>query len=221
MDIVLTSFFTNEPDAQRGVKWDADEQLIYPLAASCEKRGIALIVLNDCFEDGQRNGAEFVKVAPTLNPYFERWLSQGQWLVNNTHVGRVFMVDATDVIMQFDPFHSIEKGKIYIGDEFSTVGTEWVRENGKYNPVDEWIKENPDLLLLNCGVVGGERQDLINVCNDIITTYRIGDMAAKVEMPIFNYVMRQFYNDRIVHGRGVTTIFKEYQANSGAWFKHK
>lgn len=214
---VITSYLTKYKDEQRGVNWESNENLIYPLAYSCEKRGVELIVLNDCFEDGIRNGATFIKIDTNCNPYFDRWRIQSEYL-KTIEDENVFLVDSTDVIMQYDPFYSIEKGKIYVGDEFEVIGSDWMLKNSN-GKVKEFIENNMDIILLNCGVLGGSREDIINISEDILKIYQ--KELDIVEMPIFNYVLRTKYNDRLVRGRNITSIFKAYESNSHAFFKHK
>lgn len=223
MDIVLTSFFNHAVDQQRGVKWEADEQLIHPLAKSCKKLGIKLVVLNNCFEDGVRGGAEFVRVEPIYQPYFERWRSQLNYLNKHPEVKRLFMVDSTDVVAQYNPFHKgeMKPGIVYVGDELEVLGMDWIVEDGDYAPVRGYIKRNPNTLLLNCGVVGGSRKDLMDICNKITQMYVQTGKTAKTEMPIFNYVMRTQFDGRISRGRHVTTVFKQYEKGAGGWFRHK
>ena len=128
MDLILTSYLTGQVDQQRGVKWQADEALLWPLADSCAKYRKKLVILNDCFANGLSRGTEFVYSQDTgVNPYFERWIRQRDYLIAHPEVKRAYFVDATDVVMLYDPFYSMEEGKIYVGDEFDTVGSEWMR----------------------------------------------------------------------------------------------
>lgn len=222
MDVIITSYFTGQPDAQRGVHWQADESAIEPLAQSVKKRAYRLIVLNDCFEPGIRdNGAEFVTAPLHYQPYFGRWDAQYRYLKEHPEIKRAFLVDSTDVVMQYDPFYDMSPNIIYSGDEFEVLGNEWMVEHSKYPPVRSFIAHNTDMLLLNCGVVGGSRKDLMKICNEIVMLYIATGKKPQVEMPIYNYVLRTMFGGRISRGRHVTTIFKSYEKDAGGWFKHK
>lgn len=225
MDIVLTSYFTGNPDPQRGHRWVENLNDLKDLAESCAKFNKKLVVLHDCFIDMEYMGAELVKVKPPYNnPYFSRWRAQYDYLIQQTNIERVWMVDATDVTMLYDPFYSMKPGVIYVGDEFDTVGNTWMRANATSPVIEKWIDDNADTLLLNCGVVGSDYIRAMAVCLHIDSAYKVHrheGKIPKVEMPIFNYVMRTVCNHLIVHGRQVTTIFKSYETKSGAWWKHK
>lgn len=220
MNAVITSFFTNNEDPQRGVKWDSNIEALEALAKSCNERGYTPIVLNDCFEPGLHDGMQFVTAHIEDSPYFGRWLAQHNYLMDHPEIKNAYFVDATDVVMLHDPFYDMQKGLIYVGDEFDVVGNQWLLDNSGGH-VNEWVQLNKDVLLLNCGVVGGSRRDLIEICRRILTARDALDPEATVEMPIFNMVMRTCYNNRIVRGRQVTTVFKMYETKSEAWFKHK
>lgn len=222
MDVIITSYFNGQPDAQRGVTWDADETAIEALALSVQKHAYRLIVLNDCFKPGIRdNGAEFVTAGLQYQPYFGRWVAEYDYLKAHPEIKRAFLVDSTDVEMQFDPFYDMSPNLIYSGDEFEVLSMDWVKDDADYPPVRSFIASNPDMLLLNCGVIGGGRKDLMKICQEIVMLYIATGKKPKTEMPIFNYIMRTMFSGRIVRGRQVTTIFKSFEKDSGAWFKHK
>jgi hypothetical protein len=222
MDRIITSYLTGQVDNQRGIKWDASEEPLRTLATSCAGYDYRLVVLNDCFANGLSMGAEFVYSADTgVNPYFERWIRQRDYLIAHPEIERAYFVDATDVELLYDPFHDMASGKIYVGDEFDTVGSEWMR-NMASGKITDWVNDNADLLLLNCGVLGGHRDDLIAICNDMLYEYGMNGCRDTVEMPIFNYVLRTKYNDRIVRGRDVTTVFKADELiKTNAIWRHK
>jgi hypothetical protein len=221
MNAVITSYFVGAVDPQRGVAWTPNESDIYPLAHSCERRGIQLIVLNDCFEPGERNGCLFVTVVGGRNPYFQRWEAYRDYLANHEEIESAFLVDATDVIMQFDPFYELSSDKLYVGDEFEVLGCDWVRQDCAIPGVRSFINSQPDVLLLNAGVLGGGRRYLELVASRIIDIEDSAPEPSITDMAVFNFVLRTHYNRMITRGRQVTTIFKGYEDNSGAWFKHK
>lgn len=221
MDAVISSFLTSFPDVQRGETWEADESLVRELGESVEKRGKNLVLLNDCFEPGLRGGIEYVSARPLCQPYFGRWQAQLKYLSENPRIKRAFFVDSTDVVMQYDPFYEMEEGKVYTGDERDVLGSEWMREDGFFPPVSGFIEENPDMLTLNCGVLGGSSGDLKEICRMILDCWAHSGKLARTEMSIYNMVMRKNFNDRIVRGGAVTSNFKSYETGSSAWFKHK
>jgi hypothetical protein len=221
VNIVLTSFLTSQEDPQRGEKILADKALIQPLIDSCKNNGVKIVVLNDCFEESYSDDIDFVSVAPGYNPYFYRWELQREYLESHPEVENVYLVDATDVEMQFDPFYDgVKPGHVYVGDECEEVGCDWMLDNSS-GEVHKWVVQHKNYLLLNCGVVGGDSETIKAICFTILNINNIFDPNAKVEMPIFNMVLRTYYGDRIIRGRQITTLFKSYKNDDRAFFKHK
>lgn len=215
-DLILTSYFAGVKDVQRpGETFRADPAPIRKLQHSAEYHGIDFALIHNCFDD-----------MPNLttisgSPYFERWLKQWQYLRAHPEVNRVFVTDATDVDMLNNAFIHLEEGKLYVGDEpGETLANTWMRSMHREPMVNQFLLDNPELPLLNCGVVGGDRKLVMEVCRDIYSYYydKPGDQT---EMGIFNYLMHTKYADRIEYGRHVTTVFKAYEGHSTAWFRHK
>jgi glycosyltransferase involved in cell wall biosynthesis len=215
-DVVIACYFTGKPDAQRNnTRWAADSDAIAKLRGSLARRGVEFVLIHDCFE-GEPNATTIQH-----SPYFERWYKEWAYLRDHPEINNVFVVDATDVDMLNNPFAHIEPGKLYIGDEPSeTLANEWMDRMHKEPMVNEYLKLYPDLPLLNCGVVGGTRQMVMDVCRDMYL-YGFEHPTEQTEMGIFNYLMHSKYADNIEYGRRVTTLFKAYEPSSFAWFRHK
>jgi hypothetical protein len=86
--------------------------------------------------------------------------------------------------------------------------------------------ENKSNSLLNCGIIGGHIQTIKPLLESIWeihknynfdnTTSFTGDMGA------FNYTARTHFNNNLIHGAPVNTVFKEYESSSmDCWFRHK
>lgn len=212
-DVVIACYFAGVPDAQReGKKWAADETAINKLRQSVQRKGLEFVLIHNCFD------------LPNLttisrSPYFERWFKEWQYLRDHPEINNVFVVDATDVDMLNNPFTHIESGKLYVGDEPSqTIGCDWLVRNHPNNA--QYFIQNANKTLLNCGVVGGNRQIVMDLLQDM---YRYGFWQHKeqTEMGIFNYLCHTKYADRVEYGRHVTTLFKRFETSSSAWFRHK
>lgn len=217
-NVILTSYFTRQVDPQRNIYWEADIDSIRPLLDSCKGYPLDVIILNDCWqEDGV-----FKPVESVMNPYFQRWLSQYQYLRDHPEIDKVFCVDATDVELVSNPFRYMED-KLYVGDESSKLNIPWMVRNHRAPFMQNFIRQNANKPLLNAGVVGGSREMVMNFCHDMIATYfdnygKSGDF----DMGLFNYVARTKYASKLEHGRKVTTVFKAYdKENTTSWFRHK
>lgn len=213
-DVVIACYFANVLDVQRNKEWMPDPKLFGKLKASVELQGLEFVLIHNCFDLPNR-----VSIATT--PYFERWLKEWQYLRDRTDIANVFVVDATDVDMISNPFPHLQAGKLYIGDEpGKTLTDPWMVRMHKEPNVNSYLRENADLPLLNCGVVGGSKELVMELCRDMYQ-YHFEHPHDQTEMGIFNRLMHTKYSDRIEYGRHVTSLFKKYERRTDAWFRHK
>jgi hypothetical protein len=213
-DVVIACYFANVLDPQRGVKWDADYKNIEKLQRSVEAQGIEFVLIHNCFDLPNR-------VTISTTPYFERWLKEWQYLRDRRDISNVFVVDATDVDMANNPFPHLEDGKLYIGDEpTERLNNRWMLTKHLEPSVNRYLRENGDLPLLNCGVVGGNRKLVMALCRDMYL-YHVNAPQDLTEMGIFNKLMHTKYAPLIEYGRLVTSLFKKYERQTNAWFRHK
>lgn len=221
-DIVLGCYFTSKLDTQRNTMWTADLEALRPLAESM--KGQKLVILHDCFDENvSLPDTEFVRVDTYLNPYFQRWFSEWEYLREHPEVRRVFHVDTTDVEMLRNPFEEMEEDKIYVGSEEVQLYNNWIIRNHQIPFLLTFFTQNARLRLLNCGLVGGSRKDVMDFMRTMNKIYQ--DEKGNVgpfEMGLFNFVARVHFNHKLVTGRQVHTVFKQYEKfNQVAWWKHK
>lgn len=213
-DVVIACYFANVLDVQRGTEWKPDQKAIAKLKASVEFHGYEFVLIHNCFDLPNR-------VSISSSPYFERWLKEWQYLRNRRDIGNVFVVDATDVDMVNSPFPHIANGRLYIGDEPGKVVSDpWMLTRHTEPNVNSWLRENPDLPLLNCGVVGGNRKLVMELCRDMYQ-YHFNYPHDQTEMGIFNRLLHTKYAEVAESGRHVTSLFKKYERRTNAWFRHK
>jgi hypothetical protein len=214
-NVVLTSYFTGQVDPQRGVRLESDTEALAKLTASIQEPG-ALVVLNDCWLSTNANGFAYERVEAPEPAYRQRWLSQWQWLRRHREVEWVWLVDATDVVQLRDPWQGMEHGILYCGWEPHSVGCQWMRKTGRMET--DWIRRNARLPLLNCGVVGGDRATVMELCMRMNDHWARTQADALHEMTFFNMSARAM-NFRT--GPSITTEFKKYQDNGEALWRHK
>lgn len=213
-DLVLTSYFSGVIDPQRNERWAADHKAVEKLERSVQAHGIKFAMIHNCFD------------LPNLttisgSPYFERWLKQWQYLRDHPEINNVFVVDATDVDMVNNPFGNLNAGKLYVGDEVGqTLNNNWLLTRHQEPMVNRFLRQNPGLPMLNCGVVGGNRQVVMDLCRDIYD-YHFKHPHEQTEMGVFNYLLHTKYRDIKEHGRHVTSLFKKFERQTNAWFRHK
>lgn len=233
-DVVITTMLTSLPDPQNGRMLSGKTNMFSGLADSIQFG--KFVVLNDCFTDdtkmktGNGNDVQFVNVVNNINPYFGRWVAIYQYLRGCRNVGKVWCVDATDVVQLRDPFSELEDGVLYIGQEQSTLANDWIIRNHNDADVMDFIKENKNLTLLNPGTVGGDyavvlefAQAMMSYWFDGYAKYQnrwkqvcgIGDMAATQKIGYEQFAGRLFY------GASVNTLFKGEKKDEYAMWKHK
>lgn len=213
-DIVIACYFAGVVDVQRRVKWDAEMSNISKLRESVEAQGIEFVLIHNCFDLPN-------KVEISTSPYFERWLKEWQYLRDRRDISNVFLVDATDVDLVNNPFPHIQDGVLYVGDEpGNTLNNPWMLARHRETRVNRFLRLNAGLPLLNCGVVGGNRQLVMELCRDIYL-YHIENPQDQTEMGIFNVLLHSKYSEISESGRHVTSLFKKFERRTSAWFRHK
>ena len=228
-DVVITSLLTSEPDPQRKVKMAADASLLQVWARSI--RGAKAVVLADELTTAPEGVTLQSVPALNMSPYFARWLHIYQHLREHPEYRFVWCTDGTDVEMLREPWTEKEPGKIYVGSEHKTYADEWMKTNHHGKAYSDFIEQYRDEPLLNAGLLGGSRKDVMEFVHRIIRLYyriesqRFWKMekapATMVDMGAFGMAAKSF-GDRIVTGPKVHTVFKtDGYGKESAWWKHK
>lgn len=207
-NVVLTTFLTGKPDPQPKA-FPNSLDAINPLKASCTSK---LVVIADVLEAD-------VKVPTTVSPYFARWVHYLAYLEDHDEVDRCWMVDSVDVQMLHDPFPFMQRGILYVGSEPQTVDCPWLRQHHPY--LNSWLDKHPGELLLNCGLIGGDRLLCIDLLKAIIREWQnavISKGGCDYDMGPFNVAARKF---PYVTGTLVHTVFKHNEPSGISWWKHK
>ncbi|EAU2307334.1 glycosyltransferase family 2 protein [Salmonella enterica subsp. enterica serovar Mbandaka] len=228
-NLVITTLLTSQPDPQRGRKMKPDPQVLQAWADSIS--GALPIVLADELKESP-TGAGLFEVPPLgMSPYFARWLHIYQYLRAHPEYHLVWCTDGTDVEMLREPWEEMAPGKIYVGSEHKTYFDEWMKDNHYGKAYSEFFELHRDEQLLNAGLIGGCREDVMEFAHRIIRqhylieSHRFWKMEAApatlVDMGAFGMAAKSFGN-RIVTGPLVHTIFKtDGFGKETAWWKHK
>lgn len=228
-DVVITSLLTGEPDPQRGNKMLADPNVLQHWASSIA--GAKAVVLADELTAPPFDALLFKVPSVKMSPYFARWLHIYQHLRAHPEYRFVWCTDGTDVEMLREPWAEMEVGKIYVGSEHKTYAEEWMKSNHHGKAYSEFLEQYRNDLLLNAGLIGGCREDVMEFAHRIIRqhylieSHRFWKMEAApatlVDMGAFGMAAKSF-GDRIVTGPRVHTIFKtDGFGKEVAWWKHK
>lgn len=209
-DLVVTWLLNATPDPQRGTTLAADWSLLGELIDSLE--GERLVVISDCLTDPPE-GVELFHVDPDpSNVYFLRWRHVASMLTVDESISRLWCVDGTDVVRLRDPFRLIVPGVLCIGSEASKVGSDWMVAT---NPgCRDWIEHNAPRVLLNPGLVGGDRDTVLEFASRV-AEMEGADMSDMGPANVVAYDMAHFT------GSAVHTRFKAYERNDVSAWQHK
>ena len=228
-NLVITTLLTSQPDPQRTGKMKADPQALQAWADSIS--GALPIVLADELKESPSGASLFEVQLVGMSPYFARWLHIYQYLRAHPEYHLVWCTDGTDVEMLREPWAEMQPGKIYVGSEHKTYADEWMKANHHGKAYSDFIEQHRDEPLLNAGLLGGSREDVMEFAHRIIRLYyrieshRFWKMetapATLVDMGAFGVAAKSF-GVRIVTGPKVHTIFKtDGFGKETAWWKHK
>lgn len=228
-NVVITTLLTSQPDPQRGNKMVPSPDLLQLWAKSVSSaKAVVLADELTCPPDG----AQLVKVpCVSMSPYFARWLHIYQHLREHPEYGFVWCTDGTDVEMLREPWAEMEPGKIYVGSEHKTYDDQWMKANHHGKAYSDFIEQHRNEPLLNAGLLGGSREDVMEFAHRIIRQHYLIEShrfwkiekapETKVDMGAFGMVAKSF-GDKVVTGPKVHTIFKsEGIGKELAWWKHK
>lgn len=222
---IITCYFGGVNDPQRSTIMDQTLKPLEPLLTSNTSQNFKIIT--NCaseFMDIHWAPYEYIYQDCNINPYFQRWISIFQYL-QNSDLKSVFCVDATDVEVLKNPFPHLEPDTLYVGCENEIIGCDWMKKNHSSPEILKFIDLHHDKQLLNAGIVGGPVALVKDFVHKIIKTYMElqseDENSNPVDMGIFNYVARIYFDKKLSYGTHVNTEFKKNERNKISWFKHK
>lgn len=229
-NVVISSLLNSTKDPQRGSYMSGDISMVSKWANSI--KGATPVLHVDHRVDSLK-GLEIVEVPPSsMNLYHRMFLLAYQYLRDHPEVDKVWVTDSTDVEMLKQPWDSMEDGKIYVGSEHQFLDNTWMRENHKAIDFQMLFDDHSDEILLNSGLLGGSREDIMMFCHQVYRVWEdissrkdsktINNDPPSLDMGSFNLVAYKHYSDRIEYGLKVHTVFKaEEKNNKWSWWKHK
>lgn len=215
-NVVICGVFTGQPDFQ--IKWGERHNSIPDpsltrtigleyadkLRESVERFGQKLIVLNN-IEDTRIRNTKYIKVGTSTDPYKNRFLKALHYLIDHPEIDNAWIVDSGDVTMLNNPFPDMQPGKVYVGCETTNkLDCQWLMFNTDNAYYAQWLRKNTGKTLLNCGLLGGSREDLIDYLTKMfyIWGYNTSNMNL-IDMLVFNVVGYEHFADKIVYGNGI------------------
>ena len=181
---------------------------------------------------------KFIKIdfENKFNPNVFRYHIYSEFLKNNTlDIENLFFTDISDVVVLKNPFEQklfrANQNHIFCGDEPEILANNWMIDHCEHlrNKIQDFKRfENQykNQTLLNCGVFGGNIKIIKPFVEQLWQIHQennfdnytkfTGDMGA------FNYLIRSKYNNFLLHGAPINTVFKAYDIhNEQCWFSHK
>ena len=238
MNCIIASYLTTGIDIQRDIYTEKDNvkyiEEWYDTLISNKLNGI--IFYDDLsdnfikeFPKVKFNKVDSIPEGMQLHDY--RWFIYLSYLKNNTEVENIFFTDIADVKIIKDPFIQPEfnDNTLYIGDETCKMDSWIVRcVSEAFELIDDYhaiIGKYREENLLNCGIVGGNRNIIISYL-ELFKEYTLKILSRPildktVDVPIFNYVVWKYFYPNIVHGLPVNSRFCNYENIDNVWFIHK
>jgi hypothetical protein len=240
---IVASHITGVYDVNRNtILANDDFSIISDWAKSITALNLQGIIFHNNFSEAtcqahQSDCIRFIKVDYDIryNPNVYRYFLYNKFLKLYSHqIDNIFFTDISDVIVLKNPFlerlYLDNENTLFCGDEPEILDNVWMQNHAEhlrnkildYASYEEKFKNH---ILLNCGIIGGKASIMKSFIQDLWTIHQsfnydnstifTGDMGA------FNYLVRTQYNERIIHGNPVNTVFKKYFADSSCWFQHK
>ena len=243
-DVVLACHITGVYYVNRKeVLQDDDYFIIKPWADSLIEHKINGIVFHNHFSNAtcKQYSNEFISFQKIeydnrFNPNVFRYLVYNDYL--NKHqdeIKSLFLTDVSDVVMLKNPFDDMlfkhHPQHLFCGDEPKILANDWMQNHSTHlrNNLlnfEQFEKIHSQSVLLNCGIIGGEISVMklfIEKLSQLHRQYNVNNPTAYTgDMGGFNYIARTYFNDHIIHGKPVNTVFKAYENHrTDCWFKHK
>lgn len=241
MNTILTTYFTTSVDPQRPMTWPSNDfSIIKEFYNSVVKHKLNCVILHDnCstefIEQYSTDKIKFVKVDEVkLNMVDYRWKLYHNLLEEMPEVKNVYCLDISDVIILKNPFKSMKKDMVYIGNE-ECINRDnwWMMERYKsinHTEVTGYVNELIDKQVLNCGILGGNRETILDVTEKMSTILEQANVTkTTVDMVVANAVVYKHYGDKIISGLPLNTKYRggafafngEDNGADKAWIQHK
>jgi hypothetical protein len=242
--VILACHITGIYDVNRNNTLpDDDYALVSNWAASVAGLGLRGILFHNNFTEAtcaahQNQHIEFVNIDhdPRFNPNVYRYFVYRDFLQTSGHqIDSLFVTDVSDVVVVNDPFiqplFADNPNALFCGDEPTKLNNDWMLAHGTHlrdqiTDYADYEKKFADETLLNCGILGGHFPVMYSFIEQLCAIHQRYNSDNKTaytgDMGAFNYLARTQFNDQLIHGTPVNTVFKSYQNNrKDCWFRHK
>ena len=243
-NLVMGCLITGVHDVNRDMTLPNDSyQLVKDWADSITAANVKGIIFHNNFSDEtcksfENEAISFIKIEyeSHFNPNVFRYFVYRDFLMHHINkIDGIFITDVTDVVLVNNPFTDalfIENpSSLFCGDEPKSLHNDWMiahAENLRNNIRDYAAYESffGNETLLNCGIIGGAAPLLLDFLQQLCTIHQHANRNNKTaytgDMGAFNYLVRTQFNNQLIHGVPVNTVFKLYEIErNDCWFRHK
>jgi hypothetical protein len=243
-NIILACHIAGVYDVNRSTTLEHDDYaLVQAWAESIQALGLQGVLFHNNFseetcEKYSTENISFIKIEydQKWNPNVFRYFIYRDFLLNFTStINSVFVTDVSDVVVVRNPFESFlfreNTDKLFCGDEPKTLDNEWMNNHSTHlrNQISDYVeyeKKFAESTLLNCGIIGGSTTVMLNFLEKLCFVHEHfninNETAYTGDMGAFNYIARTHFNNNLIHGAPVNTVFKEYESSRmECWLRHK
>jgi hypothetical protein len=243
-NIVMACHITGVHDVNRNTTLANDSyELVKDWAESVTAANVQGVIFHNNFSEKtcrlfENEHISFIKIAydPHFNPNVFRYFVYRNFLQQHLQqIKRIFITDITDVVLVNNPFTDplFKENPIalFCGDEPKTLHNDWMIAHGEHlrkNISDYAAYESTygNETLLNCGIIGGTASVFFDFLQQLCAIHQYANRDNKTpytgDMGAFNYLARTKFNQQLIHGAPVNTVFKQYETNrNDCWFRHK
>lgn len=243
-NIILACHFTGVYDVNRNTTLEDDNYaLVQAWAESVQLLNLPGVIFHNSFSEEtcrefSNENITFIEVQynSAFNPNVFRYFIYKDFLLNfSSSIQSVFVTDVSDVVLVKNPFEAFlfqeNRDTLFCGDEPKTLDNEWMNDHSTHlrNQITGFVEYEQSFgqsPLLNCGIIGGSTTVMLNFLQSLCAVHKQFNQENKTaftgDMGAFNYIARTQFNERLIHGAPVNTVFKEYEsARMECWFRHK
>ena len=243
-NLVMACHITGVHDVNRNTTLADDSyELVKDWAQSITAANVQGVIFHNNFSEAtcqlfENENISFIRIAydPQFNPNVFRYFVYRDFLQHHLQqINGIFITDITDVVLVNNPFTDplfIENPTgLFCGDEPKKLHNDWMMahaENLRNNIPDYAAYESTfgKETLLNCGIIGGAASLFFDFLQQLCSIHQQANRDNKTaytgDMGAFNYLARTTFNQQLVHGAPVNTVFKAYENDrNDCWFRHK
>jgi hypothetical protein len=190
------------------------------------------------FKSYENENISFVKIAydSQFNPNVFRYFVYRDFLQQHMQqINGIFITDITDVVLVnnpfVDPLFCENPNALFCGDEPKQLHNDWMIAHAEHlrNNIPDYAAYESTFgneTLLNCGIIGGAASLFFDFLQQLCAIHQQANRDNKTaytgDMGAFNYLARTRFNQQLIHGAPVNTVFKQYETDrKDCWFRHK